>query len=84
MINRERKVDLTKLSREEFNRLELQLGERVRQICDEACEKANKLLNIYGLKTKMQIVIDAGEATEAPAVAPKKVRGRPRKVAANL
>lgn len=78
---RERKVDISKMSQEQVESISQQVGDKVRQICDEACEKANKILNIYGMNAKMQIVIDhPGLTEEKPAQeAPKRKRGRPKK-----
>lgn len=82
--NRKRSFDINKLAAEEADRLSDEIGSKVRLICDEACEKANKILNIYGMNAKMQIVVEGikQEAEKAPEQ-PKKKRGRPRK-AANL
>lgn len=76
--DRERKVDLKALSPQQLADLELQLGNKIRQICDEACEKANRVLSVYSMKCKMQIVIDNGQLKKEPlqSLAPTK---RPRK-----
>lgn len=76
--NRKRSFDVNSLAKEEADRLSDEIGAKVRQICDEACEKANKILGIYGMKAQMQIVINATEqeAPKAPATTPKKKRGR--------
>lgn len=70
MIDRERKVDLGKLSEEQLKSLEVQLGDKIKEICSAACDKANKLLNIYGLQAKMHLVITHKES-EIEAVKPK-------------
>lgn len=54
-IDRVRKVNVDNLSNEEVDLLAEQIGEKVRILVDEACAKANTLLAVYGLKTKMQI-----------------------------
>jgi hypothetical protein len=86
MVERERKLDINKLSKEEFDALNTQLGGIVRQICDKACAEANKYLNVYGLNAQMQIVIAAKDLQKAPVAQeePKKKRGRPRKTPQSL
>ena len=90
-MSEEKKVNVNRLSNEEIAALQVQIGEKIREICDEAIEKANKLLNIYSLSAKMQIAInyqDLDEPKKVPsvveketlaAVVPKK-RGKPKKV----
>lgn len=56
-MNRVRKVDVEKLSQDQLDQLMIQMSDEINQIVDSACAKANSLLNIYGLETKMQIVI---------------------------
>lgn len=57
LTDRKRSIDINKLNQEQADELGNQIGEKVRIICDEAVEKANKILNIYGMKAQMQIVI---------------------------
>lgn len=57
IINRIRFVDVEKLTDEQLEVVREQLGSKVREIEDEACEKANKFLSVYGLEVKMKIVI---------------------------
>jgi hypothetical protein len=66
--NRKRSFDVNSLSKDAADKLSEEIGAKVRQICDEACEKANKILNIYGMEAKMQIVINAigQDVQEAP------------------
>jgi len=81
VVNRKRSFDINKLNTEEAEQLSTDLGAKVREICDEACEKANKILNIYGMKAQMQIVINEINE-EKPEMVPQntpKKRGRPRK-----
>lgn len=54
---RKRSIDISNLSLEQADSLAQQVGPKVREICDEAIEKANKILNIYGMKAQMQIAI---------------------------
>ncbi len=58
MENRVRKVDIDKLSEEELKALEERIGKKITGITDDAVEKANQILSIYGLRAKMQIVIE--------------------------
>jgi hypothetical protein len=77
LSERVRKVDVTKMTPEEVDRLSVQIGSKVRQICDEAANKINAILDIYGMK-KAKIAISFGdleEVKEQVAPAPKK-RGR--------
>lgn len=74
---RKRSLDINKLSVEEADRLSAQIGDKVTKITDEACAKANELLNIYGMKAIMQIVFEPINKEEPKA--PKKTRGRPKK-----
>lgn len=56
-INKARKVDVEKLSAEQLEALTTQMSQTINQIVDDACNRANSLLSVYGLETKMQIVI---------------------------
>lgn len=58
MKHRERHIDVSNLSIEEADQLSGQIGGKVREMVDETVEKVNRLLGIYGLKAKMQIVIE--------------------------
>lgn len=77
---RERKLDLSKMSIEEVDNLSAQIGEKVRMICDETAEKVNKILSVYGMTAKIAIAFD--ELDKKKDVLPKK-RGRKPK-ASNL
>lgn len=85
LSERERKIDLSNKTPEEVDAITVQLGEKVRQICDEAVEKANRLLNVYGMSAMMQIVVDHSDKItqlkqqKQEQKEPKKKRGRPRK-----
>lgn len=78
LAERKRSIDISKLSVEQADLLSQQLGQMTRVICDEAVEKANKFLNIYGMKAQMQIVIMGINEDLKEKPAPKK-RGRPKK-----
>jgi hypothetical protein len=55
---RKRFVDVNTLNDEQRALLEAQIGEKVAKIVDESVEKANKILPVYGLKSKMQLLIE--------------------------
>lgn len=57
LSKRERKVNVEAMSVEQVDELSAQIHEKMEQISQEACEKANKILNIYGLNAKMSIKI---------------------------
>ena len=58
MQQRERKIDVNGLTIEEADRLSSQIGNKVRDICDEAAVKINTILKIYGMSAKLAIVFD--------------------------
>ena len=62
MEERKRKIDVNKIDEDAFLNLSEQISAKVRSIIDEAIEKSNKLLNIYGLQAKMEIAITEKEA----------------------
>ena len=81
---RVRSVDVSRLTPEDADRLSVQIGEKVRQICDQAVENANRLLNIYGMEAKMQFAVGKiGELTEK-AEEPSKTRKTRKKKNTNL
>ena len=55
---RQSKVDINALSLEQVDDLSKQIGDKLRNICDEASDKANELLKIYGMNCKIAISID--------------------------
>jgi phage-related minor tail protein len=57
IMDRVRKVDIEQLTEEQVSELTIEMSKIINSIVDEACAKANSLLNIYGLETQMQIVI---------------------------
>ena len=56
-LNRERKVDITQYSPEDLELLIKQISDKITTMVDKTCDKANRLLNIYGMEAKMQIMI---------------------------
>ena len=69
----ERKVDLNNVDVENLSE---QLGQRVREIVDEAALKCNKILNIYGMSVKIACAFDTLENMNKKMEVPKKKRGR--------
>ena len=63
-LQRERKLDINKLSPEQVDVVSKQIGEKIKQICDKASEEANRLLNVYGMQAKMQIFIEGKNSDE--------------------
>ena len=57
MLDRKRRIDLDKIDLNSITELTNKLTAKVTDITDEAVEKANKILNIYGMEAKMQIAI---------------------------
>ena len=83
MVNRERKVDVNKLSTEEADQLGVQIGDKVRGICDEAALKINQILGVYGMSAKIAIafetVPEALQASEALVSTPISPKEKPAK-----
>lgn len=61
MKTRKRNVDIQKLDNETLDNLSIQIGEKVKDIIDNAIVEANKILNIYGMEAKMEVVIKEKE-----------------------
>ena len=57
MEGRKRKIDVSKLSNERIDELSDQIGEKVRKLVDETIKKVNKMLAVYDMQAKMQIVL---------------------------
>jgi len=53
--NRQRKINVEDLTDEQIANLEKEIGDKIRNIVDDACGDANKILNIYGLKVLMKM-----------------------------
>lgn len=64
--DRKRSIDINKLTIEQAEEISQQVGEKVRFICDDAVEKMNRILNIYGMKAKIAIAFEplVSEVTE--------------------
>lgn len=79
--NRERKVDVNSLPAEQVDVLSQQIGDKVRSICDEAAEKVNAILSIYGMSAKIAIAFnELPKSMQKNFKTPKK-RGRKPKQA---
>ena len=52
-MDRVRKVNVESLSYEDAEQLGVEIGRKLAEIAQEAAEKANRMLKIYGLETKM-------------------------------
>lgn len=63
--DRERKIDVNSMSQEAVDDLGVQIGDKMREICEEAAAKANSILRIYGMNAKIAIAFD--ELPEAMA-----------------
>jgi hypothetical protein len=75
--DRERKVDISKMDNEAVDNLSAQIGDKVRQICDEAADRVNAILKIYGMSAKMAIQFDTLD--NKPKKAPKARKPRAKK-----
>lgn len=56
-IDRKREVDVEQLNDEQVEVLIKEISKKVVAMVDETVEKANKMLNIYGLEAKMYVAI---------------------------
>lgn len=56
--DRERKIDVSSLDPEQVAHLSVQIGDRVREICDTAAKQINTILKIYGMSAQIAIVIN--------------------------
>lgn len=52
--NRKRQVDVEKLTSKQADELSEQLGVEIAKILDDASDKCNKLLNIYGMTVLLE------------------------------
>lgn len=75
--DRKRSFDINKLSISEAEALSTQIGDKVRNIVDEAAEKAKALLAVYGMSAKFSIIIT--DLDGKPLETSKRKPGRPRK-----
>lgn len=57
-VNRERSIDINKLSIEQVDFLSAQIGDKIKLICDETAAKVNAILVVYGMEAKIAISIE--------------------------
>jgi hypothetical protein len=57
MNDRIRKVDVEKMSLDRADQLSKQIGDKVVGVQQEALEKINKILNIYGMEAQISVSI---------------------------
>lgn len=62
---KKKKFDVNKLNNKKVDLLAVDLGERVRDICDTAAEEINEILSSYGMKAKIAIAFEPLEPSEA-------------------
>lgn len=78
---RRRQVDLNSVSEEQADLIAAEIGRKIGESVNETCEKARKLLNIYGLDIKLTyVVFKQGE--DPLAEKPKKRTRKPKAVSA--
>jgi hypothetical protein len=63
-MERKRQIDPEKLSDEQIQQLSDQIGGKLREICDKACEEANRILSVYNMQARMQIELTSKEFDE--------------------
>lgn len=64
IMSRKRSVDVERLDTEQVEQLTEQISKKILAMVDETVDKANKMLNVYGLEAKMQIAILKKETSE--------------------
>lgn len=80
MTNRDRKVNIDDLTSAQAGELSVQIGEKIKEITENAVEHANRILNIYGMHAKMQIVIYSPDLQAQPESSkPAKKTRKPKK-----
>ena len=67
MIDRERKVDLDKMSEEQIGMLEKKMSEKLQDILSRASKEANNFLNIYGIEIKIAYELQPKQQPEVQA-----------------
>ncbi len=66
---RKRSVDLKSLTIDQADRLGKQMGDEIAKIMDEANNKCNNMLNIYGLQTQIGYeIVQVPEKTDKKSV----------------
>jgi hypothetical protein len=64
MAKKPKKIHVEQLNDDKIEELNKELGDYVVKVAEEAAKKANKKLEKYGIKVKMQLVIDVAENFE--------------------
>jgi hypothetical protein len=65
MINRQRKINVEKMSNEELEVLQAKISNKIISIVNNAVNEANKYLNVYGMEARMHLEIgQLGEFSE--------------------
>jgi hypothetical protein len=65
MINRQRKINVEKMSNEEIEALQAKIANKIISIVNNAVNEANKYLNVYGMEARMHLEIGKlGEFSE--------------------
>lgn len=64
MIDRERSVDVEKMTVEEASVLQKQISAKLIQILENASNEANKFLNIYNMKVKIGYSLEKAQKTK--------------------
>jgi len=57
IIDRERKVNVKNINDDQLELLIAEISKKITKMVDSVCDKANRMLNVYGLQAKMQIAI---------------------------
>ena len=76
IADRERKMDINKLSNEQADELSAQLGKEIGRIMDEANLQCNKILNIYGLCTQINYQLKPVEVKQVAEIVEKKPKAK--------
>ena len=84
MIDRERKIDIETLSPEQVDQLSVQIGAKVRGICDDAAGQINRILAVYGMSAKIAIEFDQKPNKLKDKITAPKKRGRKKDKNSNL
>lgn len=64
MRERKRNVDIQKIEDENLEDLSNKIGLKVNKMIDDAIAEVNKLLGVYGMEAKMEVVIQEKEKKE--------------------
>lgn len=76
--DRERKIDVSKMPKEDVENLSIQIGDKCREICDDAALRINSILSIYGMSAKIAFEINKLQTKEVKK--PKSPSKRAKKI----